>query len=77
MLYRAHHLSGTGFKVFPEVSEMAWQRESLKIVLALVLMALVFIFYRQHIVFVPFVVGLGAVSHAVLLIFLKVKKYGR
>ena len=26
VLYRAHHLSGTGFKGFPEVSEMAWQR---------------------------------------------------
>ena len=47
------------------------------ILAVLVLMALVFVFYRQHIVFVPFIVGLGAVSHAVLLIFLKVKRYGR
>ena len=54
-----------------------WLGESLKIVLALVLMTLVFVFYRQHIAFVPFIVGLGAVSHAVLLIFWKVKKYGR
>ena len=54
-----------------------WLGESLKIVLALVLMTLVFVFYRQHIAFIPFIVGLGAVSHAVLLIFWKVKKYGR
>ena len=33
-------------------------------------MTLVFVFYRQHIVFVPFIVGLGAVSHAVLLLIL-------
>ena len=66
------------FLKFPKWRGSAfWLGESLKIVLALVLMALVFVFYRQHIVFVPFIVGLGAVSYAVLLIFLKVKKYGR
>ena len=65
------------FLRFPKWRDSAfWLGESLKIVLALVLMTLVFVFYRQHIVFVPFIVGLGAVSHAVLLIFLKVKKYG-
>ena len=63
---------------FPRWSDSAfWIGEGLKIVLAVVLMMLVFVFYRQRIVFAPFFIGLIAVSHAVLLIFWKAGKYGK
>ncbi|MBH5330086.1 ATP synthase subunit I [Eikenella sp. S3360] len=63
---------------FPKWRDGAfWIGEGLKIVLAVVLMTLVFVFYRQRIVFVPFILGLIAVSHAVLLIFWKARKYGQ
>lgn len=51
--------------------------EGLKITLALGLMVAVFWFYRDHLMFIPFFLGLLGVSQAFFLLFLKVKSYGR
>ncbi|XXQ67956.1 ATP synthase subunit I [Neisseriaceae bacterium B1] len=50
--------------------------EGLKIVLALILLVAVVILYKS-LQFLPFFVGLLAVSHLVFLFFLKVHRYGK
>ena len=50
--------------------------EGLKIILALALMVAIFAFYRE-IRFLPYFVGLLSVSHLVLLLFLRVQRYGK
>ncbi len=59
-------LSGVGFIV----------AESLKIVLALILMTLIVVLY-PHIQFLPFFIGLLLVSHVVFLFYLRVHRYGK
>lgn len=51
--------------------------EGLKTVLALILMLLLFYFYHQNIVFIPFILGMIAASHLVFLISWKVQKNGK
>lgn len=66
------------FKPFPGLAGMGFLLgEGLKIVLALILMLLVFYFYHQHIVFVPFLLGMVSVSHLVFLISWKVQRNGK
>ena len=50
--------------------------EGLKIILALALMVATFAFYRE-IQFLPYFIGLLSVSHLVLLLFLRVHRYGK
>ncbi|MDO4641863.1 MAG: ATP synthase subunit I [Neisseria sp.] len=51
--------------------------EGLRIVLALLMMVSVFAIWHQTLVFIPFLLGLLAVSHVVFLIFWKVQRYGK
>ncbi len=51
--------------------------ESLKIVLAMVLMLVVFALYHQNLKFIPFILGLIATSHMVFFVFLRVQRYGK
>lgn len=60
-------LAGVGFLI----------GEGLKIVLALIIMLLLFYFWYQQIVFIPFFAGLVAVSHLVFLISWKVQRNGK
>lgn len=51
--------------------------EVLKVVLSLVFMLVIFAFWHQSLVFLPFFFGLLGVSHLVFLVLLRVKDYGR
>ena len=65
-------------KSFPQFAGVGFMLgEGLKIVLALMLLVSVFYFYHQDILFVPFLLGLLAVSHFVFLISWKVQRHGK
>lgn len=66
------------FKSFPLLAGVGFlMGEGLKIVLALIIMLLLFYFWHQRIVFLPFFAGLVAVSHLVFLISWKVQRNGK
>ncbi|MDO5073998.1 MAG: ATP synthase subunit I [Neisseria animaloris] len=65
-------------KRYPQVAAKAFLFvESLKVVLSLVLMLIVFYFWHASLTFIPFLAGLFAVSHLVFLALLRVRNYGR
>ncbi|UOO82055.1 ATP synthase subunit I [Uruburuella testudinis] len=51
--------------------------EGLKVALSLLLMLAVFLIWHQSLAFIPFLLGLFAVSHLVFLAFLRVQHYGK
>lgn len=64
-------------KPYPALAGMGFiVSEGLKIVLALILLVAVVVMYKP-LQFLPFFVGLLAVSHLVFLLFLKVHHYGK
>lgn len=51
--------------------------EGLRIALALIMMLVVFVQWHQTLSFIPFLLGLLAVSHVVFFVFWKVQRYGK
>lgn len=66
------------FKPYPQFAGYSFLAgEGLRIALALSMMVSVFAIWHRTLVFVPFLLGLLAVSHVVFLIFWKVQRYGK
>ncbi|EGV36839.1 ATP synthase subunit I [Neisseria weaveri] len=66
------------FKPYPHLAGKVFLLgEGLKVVLSLVFMLVIFYFFHETLAFIPFLLGLLAVSHLVFLAFLRVKDYGR
>ena len=66
------------FKPYPQMAAKGFLLgESLKVMLSLVLMLVVFAVWHETLVFIPFLLGLFAVSHLVFLAFLRVQHYGK
>lgn len=51
--------------------------EGLKVMLSLALMLIIFFIWHKTLVFLPFLLGLCAVSYSVFLVFLRVDRYGK
>ncbi len=66
------------FESYPQMAAQGFLLgEGLKVALSLVLMLVVFVFWHESLVFIPFLAGLLAVSHLVFLAFLRVQHYGK
>ncbi|MDO5640425.1 MAG: ATP synthase subunit I [Neisseria sp.] len=66
------------FRPYPQMAAKGFLLgESLKVTLSLVLMLAVFVVWHETLVFIPFLLGLFAVSHLVFLAFLRVQHYGK
>ena len=65
-------------KKYPELSAKGFFiGVSLKVMLSIILMLMVFVLWQNSLAFIPFVSGLFVVSQLIFMVFLRVKHYGK